>query len=334
MLTRPASTTLNALMGLLIAMAIVAGVFAVLHLNPWGDQPSVQAPEAIDPALIGYQQMAEIRVGMQQVRALAVGADDRIYVGGDKAIHVFSADGAKLAEIALGGEPQCVAVAGQDHAFPGRIYVGMEDHVEVLQRDGKPLASWKPLKHAALTSIAAAGRDVFAADAYNMRVWRYDPAGTLKGSIDGRGNDPNSPGFVVTSASRRYFDLAAGRDGLLYVVNPLRLRIEVYWPSGEMKSHWGRRSTGVEGFYGCCNPAHFAILPDGRFVTAEKGIARVKIYTPDGQFECVVAAPEQMPAVAADLVADSQGRILVLDPSARSVRIFEPIQEEDSGADQ
>jgi len=334
MFTRPAITTLNAVIGLMIAMAIVAGVLAVLRLDPWGDRQSAQAPEAVDPALIRYQQTAEIRVGMQQVRALAVGADDRIYVGGDKAIHVFSADGAKLAEITLPSEPHCLAVAGQDHAFPGRIYVGLEDHVEVLQSGGKPLGSWKPLAHSALTSIAAARRDVFAADAYNMRVWRYDAAGTLKGSIDGRGNDPNSPGFIVTSAARQYFDLAAGRDGLLYVVNPRRLRIEAYWPDGELKSCWGRGSTRIEDFYGCCNPAHFAILPDGRFVTAEKGIARVKVYGADGQFECVVAGPEQVPAVAADLAADSQGRILVLDPAARSVRIFEPVPEDDSGVEQ
>jgi len=334
MFRRHASTTLNALVGLLIAMAIVAGVFAVLRLDPWGDRQSALPPEAVDPALIRYQQTGEIRVPMREVRALAVGADDRIYVGGDKAIHVFSAAGAKVAEIVLRSEPQCLAVAGQDHAFPGRIYVGMEDHVEVLQDNGKPLGSWKPLAHSALTSIAAARRDVFAADAHNMRVWHYDPAGTLKGSIDGRGNDPNSPGFIVTSAARHYFDLAAGRDGLLYVVNPRRLRIEAYWPSGEMKSHWGRGSTRIEDFYGCCNPAHFAILPDGRFVTAEKGIPRVKVYSADGEFECVVAGPEQAPAVAADLAADSQGRVLVLDPVARSVRIFEPVQEDDSGADQ
>ena len=32
-------------------------------------------------------------------------------------------------------------------------------------------------------------------------------------------------------------------------------------------------------FFGCCNPAQLAVLPDGRFVTAEKGIPRVKIYS-------------------------------------------------------
>ena len=57
------------------------------------------------------------------------------------------------------------------------------------------------------------------------------------------------------------------------------------------------------------------MLPDGRFVTAEKGIPRIKVYSPRGEFECVVAGPKQMKAVAADLAADRRGRILALDPS-------------------
>jgi len=34
---------------------------------------------------------------------------------------------------------------------------------------------------------------------------------------------------------------------------------------------WGKRS-GIADFFGCCNPAHLALLPDGRFVTSGKGI--------------------------------------------------------------
>ena len=79
----------------------------------------------------------------------------------------------------------------------------------------------------------------------------------------------------------------------------------------------------MEGFFGCCNPAHFAVLADGRFATAEKGVARIKVYDGEGRFESVVAGPEQLPVEAADLTTDSRGRILVLDPKAKSVRIFE-----------
>jgi hypothetical protein len=65
-------------------------------------------------------------------------------------------------------------------------------------------------------------------------------------------------------------------------------------------------------------------LPDGSFVTSEKGIARVKIIKPTGEFLCVVAGPEQFDegTVGLDLAVDSQERILVLDPHRKMVRIF------------
>ncbi len=97
----------------------------------------------------------------------------------------------------------------------------------------------------------------------------------------------------------------------------------------------------MSDFFGCCNPAHFAVLPDGRFVTSEKGIPRIKIYTAQGQFECVVAGPEQLavddsrmadPSEGADkrvfdVAVDRQGRVLVLDPRNRTVRVYLARQE-------
>jgi hypothetical protein len=81
---------------------------------------------------------------------------------------------------------------------------------------------------------------------------------------------------------------------------------------------------GVEGFCGCCNPTHMAILPDGSFVTSEKGLPRVKIHAQSGELKAVVAAPDSFAehTVGLDLAVDSAGRILVLDPVARAVRIF------------
>jgi hypothetical protein len=81
----------------------------------------------------------------------------------------------------------------------------------------------------------------------------------------------------------------------------------------------------IERFCGCCNPGHIAILQDGSFVTAEKGIARVKIYNRLGQLVAVVAGPEKFMegTVGMDLAVDSRNRIYVLDPKRHCVRIFE-----------
>ena len=87
--------------------------------------------------------------------------------------------------------------------------------------------------------------------------------------------------FVIPSP---HFDLVAGPDETFWVVNPGKRRIESYSRPGELQSMWGQAGAALADFFGCCNPAHLALLPDGRFVTSEKGIPRIKIYSEAGEF--------------------------------------------------
>jgi hypothetical protein len=72
-----------------------------------------------------------------------------------------------------------------------------------------------------------------------------------------------------------------------------------------------------------------AIRRDGSFVTSEKGLVRVKLYTPAGDLVGVVAGSDQFDEGVSglDLAADSAGRILVLDPVRLEVRVFEVRQK-------
>ena len=81
----------------------------------------------------------------------------------------------------------------------------------------------------------------------------------------------------------------------------------------------------LDGFSGCCNPSHIAMLSNGSFVTSEKGIERVKVHLPSGDFKCVVAGPKQFEpgTVGLDLAVDSGDRIYVLDPKKKEVIIYE-----------
>jgi hypothetical protein len=51
---------------------------------------------------------------------------------------------------------------------------------------------------------------------------------------------------------------------------------------------------------------------------------RVKIYDPRGTFQALVAGPDRFAEGTAglDLTVDSRGRVIVLDPKSRTVRIF------------
>ena len=165
-------------------------------------------------------------------------------------------------------------------------------------------------------------------------VWHFDVDGQLAGQIGKPDPAQQWSGFIVPSP---YFDLALGVDGMvLHVVNPGQRQIATFSYAGDRGGAWGAGGSKLSDFFGCCNPAHFAMLPDGRFVTSEKGIPRIKVYTAQGQFECVVAGPEQLsvgdrhvadPSEGADkrvfdVAVDRQGRVLVLDPRSRTVRVY------------
>ncbi len=329
--------------GLLIAIvlivAITAGSIAFVMFDASGSKQSL-GPEYtydikpyadIDPSLILYRQVGKtIETDFLVTNAIAVDAEGRIYVAGDTKIAVFMPDGALVKEFELDMEPTCLTV---DNG--GTIIVGMVDTIGVLDSNGAETGRWKVADEALLTSVSVDRDNIFAADAVNKVVWRYDRNGELKNQIGAKDPARNIPGIVIPSP---YFDVAMASDGLLRVVNPGRQLIEAYTRDGHREWVWGKPGIGIEGFSGCCNPINFAILPDGGFVTCEKGLVRVKVYDADGQFVGVVAGPDQLGWVEPmrvcvtpeecsskgfDVAVDGQGRIYILNMVRQTISAFE-----------
>jgi len=330
--------------GILVVLAVIVAVVAIARLDVLGSKGGrlgkefkydVEDLAQIDPGLILYEESAEaIKTGFTKAHGIATDSKGSIYVAGNRAVRTFSRNGDLLGEIVLEGSSQCVTVK-----VDGTVYVGFKDHVEVYDVNGQRQSSWDSLgPDAILTSIVVFRDNIFVADAGNRVVVRYDTDGNILNQIGKKDPDRNIPGFVIPSP---YFDLAVPRDGLLRVVNPGRLRIETYTLDGDLEFWWGKPSAAVEGFCGCCNPVNIAVLPDGGFVTCEKGLIRVKIYSAEGAFKGVVAGPEQLAqggtarvcllpnecqAGGFDVAVDSEGRILVLDTINNNVRIFTKVK--------
>ena len=205
-----------------------------------------------------------------------------------------------------------------------------ENHsiVEAIRRnninpDGTVKAIWEVInERAVITSIATTDEFVFAADAGNKIVYQYDLNGQLIKEIGKKDTLTGAPGFIIPSP---YFDLLIGTQGKLWVVNPGRHAFENYDFDGNLISSWDRTSMQLEGFCGCCNPSNIALLSDGSYVTSEKGLERIKIHSPNGDFKTVVAGPESFEegTKGLDLAVDSKDRIYVLDPIKKLIRIFE-----------
>ncbi len=330
--------------GLLLVAVVALGGFALLRGDPWGDAGnglserfSIDAHDyqRVDPKLLGYSEIRSFPVAMDKVHGVAASPNGEIYVAGDRQIVRYSADGQVLDQVELDGEPTCLAVAGDSFATPSLLFVGLDGRLAVFDGGGKKVATWSEGfdDQSILTSIALAEQDVFVADAGNRIVLHFDSDGQFIGRIGDPDPDRGIRGFVIPSP---YFDVAATQDGLLRVTNPGARRIETFTYEGDLLGHWGTASAAIEGFFGCCNPSHFAVLPDGRFVTAEKGIPRIKVYTKDGEFESVVADPETLGQTVTerqlkedsndtavfDVAVFDDKHVVVLDPANRRVRVF------------
>lgn len=307
---------------LVLAAVIVAlVVFDVLNSRP-DKRPgnpyeySVDQFKAVDSTLVKYEETIDFTFGDLDLRGIAF-ANDRIYLVEDNYLVICTPEGKKLAKSELPESPRCLAASSNG------IYIGFSNYIGQYNLDGLLIKSWEPLGDSTvLTSLAVQDCYVFAADAGKRRVLRYKTNGELIGSFTGKRDIADLHGFIIPSP---YFDLAVNAFGELWVVNPGQHALENYTFEGELRGFWEKAAMTIDGFSGCCNPAHMAILADGSFVTAEKGMVRIKIHKASGELLSVVAPPEAFEGEthAPDLAVSPAGDIYALDFERKMIRVFQ-----------
>ncbi len=287
---------------------------------------------ATDPKLIKYEEESRVPEVGARARRIASCPAGGFLVACERGALEFSGAGTKLGEFATPTAARCVT-----RAEDGVVYVGTREGIYVFDKEGRKTGLWAAATSKTwFTGLAAGENDLFAADSGNRVVVRFDRSGKLVGRIGEKNKDRNVPGIVLPSP---YLNVAIGRDSLLRVNNTGRHLVELYTFDGDLEVSWGKATAAIEGFCGCCNPVGLAMLPDGRCVTAEKGLPRVKVYSAGGAFECVVAGPESYPNNARhgaardssdgtmgglDVAAATDGKILVLDLVTGQVQVMRP----------
>jgi hypothetical protein len=271
----------------------------------------------VDPKLIIAKEEGRLTTGLKELRGVAAGPEDRVYVVGDKALLILDSAGKQLSKTDLDKPAQNVAV-GAD----GSAYVSLMDHIEVFDAKGVRKAVWtSPGPKTWITSIAVTASEVYAADFGNKIVYRYDPSGKVVGHLGGMSPQPGVGTYEVPSP---YFDVVVDQSGRPWVAHVGKQRIENYNADGSLDSTWGKQGNTIQGFSGCCNPSHIAVRKDGSFVTSEKGLVRVKIHGSSGDLVGVVAPAKDFEkgVHGLDLAVDSRDRILVADPGTSTVRVY------------
>lgn len=349
MAPRNALALTRSIVALLVVLAIGVGGFFLIQWESITATPDAYRLDLsrhldIPQDQFLYHETDRWSVPLSGLRGLAVGADGRICVAGQEGVCLLDEEGTVLNTITIDEPARCVAVGPFDGSEVERIYVGLKNRLIVYDPSGSALAEWAPFgPDAVITSITVA-EDIWVADAGNRLVWRLDLDGHLLGRIGDPDEGSGTSHFVIPSP---YFDVAAGGNGLVHVVNPGMRRIETYGRDGHLEMTWGRASSTLDGFFGCCNPAHLAITHDGKFLASEKGIPRIKVYSSEGVYEGVVAGPQQLdvpPGAVGDpratqdqyvydVGAAPDGRLFVLDPAKSQVRVFSPLKSNTSETD-
>ncbi len=285
--------------------------------NPF--QYDVEEFKKVDPSLITYRESVNFRTGFEEPAAIAI-FNDTIYAAGDDIIKVIDLKGNLISQINLPVKLRTLEF------FDKKIVFAAANRIFIYNLSDESLIEWDPLEGSSfVTAIAVSGNnDIFVADAGNRRVIRYSADGKLVSVFDGKAEEGALHGFIVPSPC---FDMDINEEGELWIVNPGMHSLENYTFEGGLRSHWKKSGMKTENFSGCCNPAFFTFLEDGRFVTSEKGLVRIKTYRASGEFEGVVAAPDKFveDGHAPDVAADSKNTIYAMDFDTKMIRIFRPV---------
>jgi hypothetical protein len=245
-----------------------------------------------------------------QLNAVATSENGNIFLGGEPFVACYDSYFKPVWEYKT--EMPVTALAASEI----NLYAAVQGTILVLNLKGEKVDEWGPFEeNSMITSLSVNDKYVAFADAANKTVFVLDKKGIVK-SLIGNSEVP----FIIPSP---YFDIALGADNIIYIANTGNRRIERRNIEGKLLDFFGEPGTDPDAFCGCCNPAHFALIPGG-FVTAEKGINRIKILSTDGKFiEFVSSVNDFIPPLPLDIASPDGKVIYGANPADSKLYVFE-----------
>jgi len=304
----------------IIILAVVVGDIAISFIEKKPENPyefQTDDYRDVEPELIKYKETKQIKVKAEKPKGIEW-SNNKIYLIADKFLQVIEETGMQVLKTKLPDDPFCITVSPQSE-----ILIGFKNYFSIFSGQGEILktSSVDDLR-SIFTSIAIFDSLIYIADAGRRRVLYFDLNAQLNGEFRGDSGLRAYHGFVIPSP---FFDLDFNEKGELWVVNSGMHTLQHYSPNGTLLNSWKKASIKIDGFSGCCNPAHYAFSPNGNFITGEKGMVRIKEYNSAGELVAVVAAPEKFKehGKATDLTVDDEGNVIALDFDKKQIRVFE-----------
>ncbi len=280
-----------AFISLLVILAFV-GYIIYNTARPAGEKPDVTAAVEKNGPEDQWRIAQEIFVSAG-LKAIAVSENGTLFTGGESFVKCYSSDLKEMWSIEAPARITALA------AYNDTLYAATEELVFLINKEGKTIGEWGPWEAGCLfTSITANSNHVAVADAGNKIVFILKKSGEVSSMIGHFAEQ-----LLIPSP---YFDVYLTPDNVLYMAHTGSFRIEKRSIEGKMLSSFGEPGTEPGAFCGCCNPAHFTATPLG-FITAEKGINRIKILGPEGEFVEYVSSDNDFKASVPLDVATADG---------------------------
>jgi len=256
-----------------------------------------------------WQPAKEIKIDDGRLSSVACGSDASVYLGGDSFIICLNPDFTRKWKLLTGSPVTALAVSGDT------VYAASEEIITLAGTDGRLLTEWGPYEtNSIITSVSCSRKYVGFADAGSKRIFILDKTGAVHSMV---GQSENN--FIIPSP---YFDVALTDDQTFLAANTGMRRIETWSTEGKLLSYFGEPGSAPGAFCGCCNPAHFTLIPGG-LVTAEKGINRIKILSSDGSFNEFVTSRNKFTASLPLDIATLDGKTLfAANPGDSKLYIF------------
>jgi len=307
---------------IVIAICAIVGSIAIVALpgreekvrNQW------RGIYHVDDGMVGFRSQFQFDISPEFEIATAIThtSDHGVWVCGSyanakdyKIVH-YSQTGEILKRIALPTMPSDILLDNANGFFADKILVAYRYGVWVYDEEGNQIqvfsapVSVSPNQEQFISSIAVHENALYMADAMQNVIYRFNIEGKCDLVIGKdwsyNANGESFPGF---DADWPYFDLAVDSNGVIWVGDTKNRRLVPFdhdgtwlsskaWGksgySAESLLHGGSILPAVDEFFGN-NPTSIALLNDGRFVTVERIVNQVKVFSSSGEFLTYVTPP-------------------------------------------
>lgn len=250
-------------------------------------------------------------------QALASDGKGQIFAAVGKAVYLLAPDGMTRSRNIFPSEVTALAARGE------ALAVARAQHLSLFAagfEGEKNMPS--PGDGTRFISIALGEGRVLGLDFGHRAIWAYDLSGRLISRFDLQ-EGGQGPGLVLPSPQASLVTLPGGQWAL---GNTGRLRVEVHQADGALSRTWGGAGMALNQFPGCCNPVGLLVLPNGHFITWQKGLRRVLEHNDRGAVIAALMDPKEiLPNVThIAMAATATGEVLLTDGARASFTRYAP----------